>query len=82
MTNILGILLVFLYQAVSHRFFICFFFTQTFSPDNEDLNSTSNRAFVKMEGDKSERDNQSLEGSKSDASDKDSVRFSPGEGFI
>lgn len=54
----------------------------TFSPDNEDLNGTSNRAFVKMEGDKSERDNQSLDGSKSDASDKDSVRYSSGVGFI
>ena len=65
----------------SHCFFICFF-TQTFSSDNEGFDGTSNTGFLKMESDKSEGGYQSLDGNKSDASDKDSVSYAPGEDFI
>jgi len=51
----------------------------TFSPDNHGL---SNSGYLTMEGDKSERDSQLLDWNKSDASDEDSVRHSPGVGFI
>jgi len=58
----------------------------TFSPDSEGVTGTSNTAYHKMEGDKSELDNQSLDDNKNDVSDeegeKEDVSFQPGLGFI
>jgi len=54
----------------------------TFSPDNHGLSGASNSGYLTLEGDKSERDSQWLDWNKSDASDEDSVRHSPGVGFI